>query len=101
MSIIRYVGEAEDACVVISFCILKNGRLPSMEDRTLRGRHCHRAFVTQATTAVINNGALCGSTYNVGRPYRSMTILRGEVQQTCRPRHVCIDVLSKCNIVFY
>ena len=73
MSIIRYVGAAEDARVVISFSILKQGRQPSMEDRALRSRHCHGAFVIQAITAVINNWALYGRKYTLGRPYRAMT----------------------------
>ena len=82
MSNIRYVDAAEDARGVISFSILKQGRQASMEDRALRGRHSHWAFVTQATAVVINNGALYGSKYNLGCPYRAMTILRGEEQQT-------------------
>ena len=82
MSIIRYVGAAEDARVVISFSILKQGRQPNMEDRalSLRGRHFHVAFVIQATAVVINNAALYGSKYKVGCPYRAMTIIRGEEQ---------------------
>ena len=54
-----------------------------MEDRALRGRHSHWAFVTQTTAVVIHNGALYGSTYNLGHPYRAMTSLHGEEQQTC------------------
>ena len=83
MSIIRYVGAAEDARVVISFSILKQGRQPSMEDQALRGRLSHGAFVTQATAVVIHNGALYGSKYNLRRPCRAMTSLRGEERQTC------------------
>ena len=49
-----------------------------MEDRALRGRHSHWAFVTQATAVVINNGTLHGSKYNHRHPYRAMTSLRDE-----------------------
>ena len=54
MSILRYVDAAEGARVVISFSILKQGRQPSMEDRALRSRHSHGAFVIQASTVVMN-----------------------------------------------
>ena len=91
MSILRYVEAAEDARVVISFSILKQGKQPSMENRALRGRHSHGAFVTHATAVVINNGALYGSKYILGRPGRAMTSLRGEEQQTWWPMHVCIN----------
>ena len=83
MSIIRYVGAFEDARIVLSFSILKQGRQPTMEDRALRGRHSHGTFVIQATAVVINNGALHGSKYNLGCAYRAMTVLRDEVQHTC------------------
>ena len=49
-----------------------------MENRALRSRHSHRDFITQATAVVINNGALYGSKYILGRPCRAMTSLRGE-----------------------
>ena len=78
MSIIRYVDAAEDERVVISFSILKQGRQPSMEDRALRSRHSHGALVTQATAVVMNNGALYGSKYTLGRPYYAMASLHGE-----------------------
>ena len=51
-----------------------------MEDRVLRGRHSHGALVTEATAVVINNGALYGSKFKLGCPYRAMTILRCEEQ---------------------
>ena len=54
-----------------------------MEDRALRGRSSHWAFVTLATAVVINNGTLHGSKYNLGHPNRDVTSLRGEEQQTC------------------
>ena len=68
-----------------------------MEDRalSLRGRHFHGAFVIQATAVVINNAALYGSKYNLGCPYRAMTIMRNN-------KHVDLGmVLSKCIIMFY
>ena len=83
MSIIRYIDLAEDARVVISFSILKQGTQPRMEDNALRGRHSHGALVTEATAVVINNAALYESKYNLGCPYCAMTILRGEEQHTC------------------
>ena len=72
---IRYVGAAEDARVAISFLILKQGTQSRMEDRVLRGRHSHGALVTEATAVVVNNGALYGSKFNLGCPYRAMTNL--------------------------
>ena len=83
MSIIRYVGAAEDARGVISCSILKQGTQPRMEDRVLRGCHSHGALVSDITAVVINNGALYGSTFNLGCPYRAMANLRGEEQQIC------------------
>ena len=53
-----------------------------MEDRALPGRHSHWAFVTQATAVVIYNGTLYGINYNHRHPYRAMTSLRDEKQQT-------------------
>ena len=68
MSIIRYIDVAEDAHVVISFSILKQGTPPRMEDMVLPSRHSHGAFVTEATAVVKNNGALYESKYNLGCP---------------------------------
>ena len=90
VSIIRYVDVAEDASVVISFSILKQGTQSKMEDRILRGHHSHGALVTEASTVVINNGALYGSKYNLGCPYRA-DYPPWLGQQTCWPMHVCID----------
>ena len=60
------------------------GRVKYMhDDRVSRRRHSHGALVTDATAMVIHNGALYGTKYNLGCPYRAMTILRGEGQQTC------------------
>ena len=67
------------------------GRQASMEDRALQCHHSHWAFVTQAIAVVINNGTLYGSKYNQGHPYRTITNLRDDEQQTCPPRRVCID----------
>ena len=53
MSIIRYLGAAEDARVVVSFSILKQWTQPRMEDRVLRGRRCYGALVAEATAVVI------------------------------------------------
>ena len=60
-----------------------------MEDRALRGRNSHRAFVTQPTAVAINTGTLFGSKYNLGHPYRV------DLGVSALP------VLSKCIIVFY
>ena len=63
--------------LLFRFFFLKQGTQPRM------GRHSQVALVTEATAVVINNGALYGSKFNLGCPYRDMTNLRGEEQQTC------------------
>ena len=67
-----------------------------MEDRALRSRYSHWAFVTQVPAVVINNGTSYGSKCNLGQTYRAMTRLRDEDLGVS-----ALPVLSKCIIVVY